>query len=114
MNLPDLTFELHEDILYESGELTGTCRLGKFYEQLQRALVSLRVVEYVGIETEERCYSSNNVVVRVHVYLMDHIGAQKYDEELPGAEIFNLPNIRFDGLWEKCAYSCAFSKISNR
>jgi hypothetical protein len=96
----DLTYELLEDILAD--ERSGRHRLGTDYDEFRNILLCLRVVEYSGPSTEVTCYSSNEVEVKVQLYLLhDTVRRIQEDREIPHTEITPMPHVRFSGVWDE-------------
>jgi hypothetical protein len=77
-------------------------RLGPFYDWSKDALQSLKVVEYLGPSTLERCYNSNNVRIKVQVYALYHIPRSLEEQkDFPEAEITQMPHAMFEGNWDE-------------
>ncbi|KAE9381279.1 AAA-domain-containing protein [Stipitochalara longipes BDJ] len=103
LSTPGNTFEPLEDILAD--ERTAEMRLKLFYHYSKEALQSLRVVEYLGPETLETCYNSNNVKVKVQVYALFHTPRSLEEQkDFPEAETTQMPHAAFEGNWDELMF----------
>jgi hypothetical protein len=73
--------------------------LGEFYEEAAIALLSLKVVEYNGPNSDTTCHSSNDVTVKVHVYKLYKTGEER--EALQQSEITSMPHMSFAEQWDE-------------
>ncbi|TVY24089.1 Pachytene checkpoint protein 2-like protein [Lachnellula hyalina] len=74
--------------------------LGQLFETYKDIIQSLKVVEYVGIETASACYTLNTMTVRLQAYQL-YDTAREEDSTIPQAETSLLPHVRFDGQWDE-------------
>jgi len=84
-----------------TGATAASKRLGSYYKNTVQVLQSLKVVEYVGPETEYQYYSSN---VRIEVQVFDLFRTPRLLQEstdIPQGEITPMPHIRFEGIWDE-------------
>jgi hypothetical protein len=96
----DLTFELLEDILQD--ERSGRHRLGADYDDFKAILVALKMVEYLGPNTNATCYSSNDAEIKVQLYQLYDTGRSLEEiGEIPQTEITRMPHVRFSGIWDE-------------
>jgi len=63
----------------------------------------LKVIEYVGPSTVEKCFTTSRVALRVQIFQLYGIstveGEEKEDELL--GEVIPMPNARFEGVWDE-------------
>ena len=92
----------HPQIRYADFVTAAEMRLKLFYHCSKEALQSLRVVEYLGPETLETCYNSNNVKVKVQVYALFHTPRSLEEQkDFPEAETTQMPHAAFEGNWDE-------------
>jgi hypothetical protein len=85
-----------------AGAIAASKRLGPYYKNTIQVLQSLKVVEYVGAETESRQYYSSNV--RIEVQAFDLFRTPRLLQEstdIPQGEITPMPHIRFESIWDE-------------
>jgi hypothetical protein len=82
--------------------IAAAMKLGPFCEFAKDALQSLKVVEYLGPKTNEFCYNSNNVKIKVQVYALYHTPKSlEENKDFPEAEITRMPHAIFEGKWDE-------------
>ncbi len=82
--------------------IAAAMKLGPFYEFAKGALQSLKVVEYLGPKTDEFCYNSNNVNIKVQVYALYHTPRSfEENKDFPEAESTPMPHAMFEGVWDE-------------
>ncbi len=82
--------------------IAAAMKLGPFYDFAKGTLQSLKVVEYLGPKTDEFCYNSNNISIKVQVYALYHT-PKSFDEnkDFPEAEVISMPHACFEGKWDE-------------
>lgn len=73
---------------------------------MRETLKSLKVVEYLGPDTDQTTHSSANVRIEVQVYeLYDDPRTFEEDNDIPQAEITPMPHARFKSVWDEYVIS---------
>ncbi|KAJ5032322.1 uncharacterized protein L3040_008929 [Drepanopeziza brunnea f. sp. 'multigermtubi'] len=99
------TFDMLEDILAD--ERNGNLKLGSEYPRAKQILDSLKVVERIGPATEETCFSSLEVKLRVQVFELWTASSpleesDEGDEQL--GELISMPHTRFEAVWDELVF----------